>query len=193
VCICVCVCVSVADTIKRVLRDYHERISTLEDEKFDLEYAVKKKDFEVEFVSFKPSVFFFFFLRMTSCVAAQMFFFFPMARAEGEVPSSCFWLLALHLIWDHGLLIYNKKTLVQIFLNSCLVIVKCILLFVIFTMQISPFTFNSVLNYKYTLLGLKTLWPYKRLFFEWECHNPRVFEITCTELYFALSPAAVLS
>ncbi|KDR22759.1 troponin I-like isoform X6 [Zootermopsis nevadensis] len=35
------------DTIKRVLRDYHARISTLEDEKFDLEYAVKKKDFEI--------------------------------------------------------------------------------------------------------------------------------------------------
>ncbi|XP_023706108.1 troponin I isoform X4 [Cryptotermes secundus] len=35
------------ETIKRVLRDYHERISTLEDEKFDLEYAVKKKDFEI--------------------------------------------------------------------------------------------------------------------------------------------------
>jgi hypothetical protein len=41
--------VSATETIKRVLKDYHERISTLEDEKFDLEYAVKKKDFEVEF------------------------------------------------------------------------------------------------------------------------------------------------
>ena len=40
---------SVTETIKRVLKDYHERISTLEDEKFDLEYAVKKKDYEVEF------------------------------------------------------------------------------------------------------------------------------------------------
>ena len=50
-CLCVseCLCVSVTETIKRVLKDYHERISTLEDEKFDLEYAVKKKDFEVEF------------------------------------------------------------------------------------------------------------------------------------------------
>jgi hypothetical protein len=76
--------VSVAETIKRVLRDYHERISTLEDEKFDLEYAVKKKDFEVEFVSFQPSVF----LRMTSCVAEQLFFF-PMAHAQGKIPSSC--------------------------------------------------------------------------------------------------------
>ena len=47
--VCMCVCVSVTETIKRVLRDYHERISTLEDEKFDLEYAVKKKDFEVYF------------------------------------------------------------------------------------------------------------------------------------------------
>lgn len=36
------------ETIKRVLKDYHSRINQLEDEKFDLEYAVKKKDFEVE-------------------------------------------------------------------------------------------------------------------------------------------------
>jgi hypothetical protein len=80
--------VSVADTIKRVLRDYHERISTLEDEKFDLEYAVKKKDFEVELVSFETSVFFFF-LRMTSCVAAQ-FFSFPwhVLRVKFQVPVS---------------------------------------------------------------------------------------------------------
>jgi hypothetical protein len=71
ICLCVCVCVSVAETIKRVLRDYHERISTLEDEKFDLEYAVKKKDFEVEFVSFQSSVF----LQMTSCAAESCFSF----------------------------------------------------------------------------------------------------------------------
>jgi len=37
------------DSIKRVLRDYHERINNLEDAKFDLEYAVKKKDYEVQF------------------------------------------------------------------------------------------------------------------------------------------------
>jgi hypothetical protein len=43
----VCVC-PLTDTIKRVLVDYHERINSLEDVKFDLEYAVKKKDFEVE-------------------------------------------------------------------------------------------------------------------------------------------------
>jgi hypothetical protein len=48
--------VSVAETIKRVLRDYHARISTLEDEKFDLEYAVKKKDYEVEFVYLQSRV-----------------------------------------------------------------------------------------------------------------------------------------
>lgn len=35
------------ETIKRVLRDYHTRISALEDKKFDIEYIVKKKDFEV--------------------------------------------------------------------------------------------------------------------------------------------------
>lgn len=37
----------ILDTVKRVLRDYHNRINALEDEKFDLEYAVKKKDYEV--------------------------------------------------------------------------------------------------------------------------------------------------
>lgn len=89
-----CVCVSVADTIKRVLRDYHERISTLEDEKFDLEYAVKKKDFEVELVSFETSVFFLFPSNDKLCRCAV--FLFPMARAEGEIPSSCFRLLPLH-------------------------------------------------------------------------------------------------
>jgi hypothetical protein len=70
-CLCVseCLCVSVTETIKRVLRDYHERISTLEDEKFDLEYAVKKKDFEVEY-GFPTSLAL---LRMIYCVAAQLF------------------------------------------------------------------------------------------------------------------------
>ncbi|GLG97209.1 Troponin I isoform B [Gryllus bimaculatus] len=36
------------ETVKRVLREYHNRINALEDEKYDLEYTVKKKDFEVE-------------------------------------------------------------------------------------------------------------------------------------------------
>lgn len=49
---CLCVCVSVADTIKEVLMGYHDRISSLEDVKFDLEYAVKKKDYEVELCCF---------------------------------------------------------------------------------------------------------------------------------------------
>lgn len=35
------------DTIKRVIKEYYNRITTLEDQKFDLEYLVKKKDFEV--------------------------------------------------------------------------------------------------------------------------------------------------
>ncbi|MFW9777169.1 troponin, partial [Brucella melitensis] len=35
------------DTIKRVCKDYHERIARLEDEKFDLEYIVKRKDMEI--------------------------------------------------------------------------------------------------------------------------------------------------
>ncbi|KYN38199.1 Troponin I [Trachymyrmex septentrionalis] len=34
------------ETVKRVLREYHNRISALEDKKFDIEYVVKKKDFE---------------------------------------------------------------------------------------------------------------------------------------------------
>ncbi|XP_011161746.1 troponin I isoform X5 [Solenopsis invicta] len=35
------------ETVKRVLREYHNRISALEDKKFDIEYIVKKKDFEI--------------------------------------------------------------------------------------------------------------------------------------------------
>lgn len=31
----------------RVCKDYHTRIAKLEDEKFDLEYVVKRKDMEV--------------------------------------------------------------------------------------------------------------------------------------------------
>ncbi|CAG4941466.1 unnamed protein product [Colias eurytheme] len=35
------------DTISRVCKDYHTRIGQLEDQKFDLEYIVKRKDMEV--------------------------------------------------------------------------------------------------------------------------------------------------
>lgn len=35
------------ESLKRVLREYHNRITALEDQKFDLEYVVKKKDYEV--------------------------------------------------------------------------------------------------------------------------------------------------
>ncbi|EEB18164.1 Troponin I, putative [Pediculus humanus corporis] len=35
------------ESIKRILREYHQRIANLEDVKFDLEYAVKKKDYEI--------------------------------------------------------------------------------------------------------------------------------------------------
>jgi len=35
------------DTIKRVIKEYYDRITKLEDQKFDLEYVVKKKDFEI--------------------------------------------------------------------------------------------------------------------------------------------------
>lgn len=40
------------DTIKRVIKEYYDRITKLEDQKFDLEYVVKKKDFEVRRSSF---------------------------------------------------------------------------------------------------------------------------------------------
>lgn len=35
------------DNLKRVLKEYHNRIAALEDKKFDIEYVVKKKDYEV--------------------------------------------------------------------------------------------------------------------------------------------------
>lgn len=38
--------------IKRVIKEYYDRITKLEDQKFDLEYLVKKKDFEVRRSSF---------------------------------------------------------------------------------------------------------------------------------------------
>lgn len=44
--LCCCVC-HIIDTVRTVCRDYHTRIGNLEDEKFDLEYIVKRKDMEV--------------------------------------------------------------------------------------------------------------------------------------------------
>lgn len=38
----------IIDTLSRVCKEYHTRIGQLEDEKFDLEYIVKRKDMEVE-------------------------------------------------------------------------------------------------------------------------------------------------
>lgn len=35
------------DKLRKICQDYHTRIGRLEDEKFDLEYLVKKKDFEI--------------------------------------------------------------------------------------------------------------------------------------------------
>ncbi|NEU32936.1 troponin, partial [bacterium LRH843] len=35
------------EKVKATLKTYHDRIGKLEDEKFDLEYIVKKKDFEI--------------------------------------------------------------------------------------------------------------------------------------------------
>lgn len=37
----------IIDSLSRVCKEYHERIGKLEDEKFDLEYIVKRKDMEV--------------------------------------------------------------------------------------------------------------------------------------------------
>lgn len=41
-----CIC-HIIDAIKDVCKQYHARIGQLEDEKFDLEYIVKRKDMEV--------------------------------------------------------------------------------------------------------------------------------------------------
>lgn len=35
------------DSLQRTVKDYHSRIANLEDLKYDLEYCVKRKDFEV--------------------------------------------------------------------------------------------------------------------------------------------------
>lgn len=42
-----CVMSHYTDEVKRVCKTYHERIGQLEDQKFDLEYVVKRKDMEV--------------------------------------------------------------------------------------------------------------------------------------------------
>lgn len=39
--------VSLIDEVRRACKDYNERIARLEDEKYDLEYVVKRKDAEV--------------------------------------------------------------------------------------------------------------------------------------------------
>lgn len=35
------------DQLMQLARQYHERIASLEDEKYDLEYAVNRKDYEI--------------------------------------------------------------------------------------------------------------------------------------------------
>lgn len=37
------------ETLRNLCAQFHERLSSLEDQKFDLEYAVTKKDFEARF------------------------------------------------------------------------------------------------------------------------------------------------
>lgn len=39
------------ESLKKICRDYQDRINKLEDEKFDIEYIVKRKDFEVSLSS----------------------------------------------------------------------------------------------------------------------------------------------
>lgn len=36
--------------LKSLLQSYHERIKNLEDKKYDIEYVVKRKDVEVQFI-----------------------------------------------------------------------------------------------------------------------------------------------
>lgn len=44
------------DTVKRVIKEYYDRITKLEDQKFDLEYLVKKKDFEVRRLFYRLTI-----------------------------------------------------------------------------------------------------------------------------------------
>lgn len=37
----------IIDEVKRIIKEQHERIARLEDQKYDLEYVVKRKDIEV--------------------------------------------------------------------------------------------------------------------------------------------------
>ncbi|GBP59048.1 Troponin I [Eumeta japonica] len=43
------------DTIKRVCKEYHDRIAQLEDQKYDLEYVVKRKDAECTAIAGAPA------------------------------------------------------------------------------------------------------------------------------------------
>lgn len=43
------------DAVRALCEEYHKRISGLEEQKYDLEYAVKRKDFEVRFQNLDSS------------------------------------------------------------------------------------------------------------------------------------------
>jgi len=104
----VCVC-PLTDSIKRVLVDYHERINSLEDVKFDLEYAVKKKDFEVE-------------LWCTStvdnfCLEIYLFFF-------SDICTGCF-MFSYCFSFKFMLLRYLKSQIIGIFFKKSNVFACC--------------------------------------------------------------------
>lgn len=40
------------EQLKSILRTYYERIKSLEDKKYDVEYIVKRKDIEVLYISY---------------------------------------------------------------------------------------------------------------------------------------------
>lgn len=64
-----------ADLIKKTLTAYHQRINRLEEEKFDLEYIVKRKDFEVRITSTRErNPFFNYFPCLTKISGYTLFF-----------------------------------------------------------------------------------------------------------------------
>lgn len=48
-----------AETLKTLIKQHYDRINKLEDQKYDLEYVVKRKDVEVH--TYKNTLFYYFF------------------------------------------------------------------------------------------------------------------------------------
>lgn len=72
------------ESLKSIVKSYHERIVKLEDSKFDLEYLVKRKDMEVSLAQFFERRIFarrdFFYSRLKLCmpflaITHRLFFF----------------------------------------------------------------------------------------------------------------------